>query len=265
MNDEEKGKKLLTAVERIVASSESIRATVDAAKLKVKGELRGDALREATARELIRGYSNRAAIAGGVSGLPALVPGVGSIALAIGGGLAELTLLLKWEVEMTLGLSHLYGFDIDDPRERQLGFLMASVGTYDATGKNFFVDVMKVEGTAIWNYAPRAVGRMVVSAMAMVAALYLWRGLLKAVPFLGMAVGSSMNKVLTTRVGERCMRDCRTRRELMADEPRAAAGPAKRAKPKAKAKAKAKPKAKARKAKPKAAAASKPPVIDDLN
>ncbi len=228
MNDEEKGKKLLTAVERIVASSQSIRATVEAARLKVKGELKGDVLREATARELIRSCSNRAAIAGGVSGLPGLVPGFGSIALAIGGGLAELTLLLKWEVELALGLSHLYGFDIEDPRERQLGFLMASVGTYDATGKNFFVDVMKVEGTAIWNYAPRAVGRMVVSAMAMVAAVYVWRGLLKAVPFLGMAVGSSMNKVLTQRVGNRCMRDCRTRRALMDDMPKETASVAPR-------------------------------------
>lgn len=257
MTDEEKGKKLLTAVERIVATPDSIRATVDGARQRVKGELRGEALREATARELIRGYSNRAAVAGGVSGLPGLIPGFGSIALVIGGGLAELTFLLKWEVEMALGLSHLYGFDIDDPRERQLGYLMASVGTYDATGKNFFVDVMKVEGTAIWNYAPRAMGRMVVSAMTMVAAMYLWRGLLKAVPFVGMAVGSSMNKVLTKRVGDRCMRDCRMRRELMADEPAASVSKKPARKPKAKAKAKVKAK--------KVASAPKVPAPDDLN
>lgn len=242
MSDDEKGKKLLTAVERIVASSDSIKGTVEAARIKVKGELRGDALREATAKELIRSYSNRAAIAGGASGIPALIPGVGSIALAIGGGLAELTFLLKWEVEMALGMSHLYGFDIDDPRERQLGFLMASVGTYDATGKNFFVDVAKVEGTAIWNYAPRAISRLVVTAMATVAAMYVWRGLLKAVPFLGMAVGTGMNKVLTQRVGSRCMRDCQMRRELMAEEGKAAAPKAPKKKKSVKAvKVKAKP------------------------
>lgn len=263
MTDEEKGKKLLTAVERIVASTGRIKATVEGARNQVKGELKGDALREATAKELIRRYSNRAAVAGGVSGIPALIPGFGSIALAIGGGLAELTFLLKWEVEMALGLSHLYGFDIDDPRERQLGFLMASVGTYDATGKNFFVDVMKVEGTAIWNYAPRAAGRMLVSAMAMVAAMYVWRGLLKAVPFVGMAVGSSMNKVLTARVGARCMRDCRTRRGLMADSSKAAAAPKKKAKARAKPKGAAVPKAKA-KAKKVAAPSLKIPA-DDLN
>ncbi len=257
MNDEEKGKKLLTAVERIVASSDGIRAGVEAARVKVKGELKGDALREATGRELIRACSNRAAIAGGVSGLPGLLPGFGSIALVIGGGLAELTFLLKWEVELALGLSHLYGFDIDDPRERQLGFLMASVGTYDASGKNFFVDVVKVEGTAIWNYAPRAVSRMVVSAMARVAAMYLWRGLLKAVPFVGMAVGSSMNKVLTQRVGARCMRDCQTRRGLMAEPPQPKPKPKSAAK-----KSKPKPKSKSR---AKGAVPPKGPSVDDLN
>lgn len=233
MSEDEKGRKLLTAVERIVASSDSIKSTVDAARAKVKGELKGAALRDATAKELIRSYSNRAALAGGASGIPAaLLPGIGSIAAAVGGGLAELTFLLKWEVEMALAMSHLYGFDIDDPRERQLGFLMASVGTYDATGKNFFVDIAKVEGTAIYNYAPRALSRLVVTAMATVAALYVWRGLLKAVPFLGIAIGTGMNKVLTQRVGARCMRDCQMRRELMAEEdapaPKAAAAPKKK-------------------------------------
>ena len=169
--DDEKGRKLLTAVERIVASSDSIKSTVDTARPTVKGGLKGPALREAPARELIRSYSNRAAIAGGASGIPAaLLPGIGSIAAAVGGGLAELTFLLKWEVEMALAMSHLYGFDIDDPRERQLGFLMASVGTYDATGQHFFVDIDKVEGTAIYNYAPRAVSRLVVTARATVDA-----------------------------------------------------------------------------------------------
>ena len=54
---------------------------------------------------------------------------------------------------------------------------MASVGTYDATGRNFFGDVMKVEGTAIWNYVPRKVGTFVVEIVAALAAVYWWRGL----------------------------------------------------------------------------------------
>ena len=266
---EEKAKQILTAVERILASSQSIRATVDEARATAKEKStldKTETVRELTARELVRHYSNRTAIAGGVSGLPALIPGIGSIAVSIGGGLAELTFLLKWEVEMALALSHLYGFDIDDPRERQLGFLMASVGTYDATGKNFFVDVLKVEGTAIWNYAPRKVGKVVVQALAMLAAVYLWRGFFKAIPVLGIAIGTGMNKVLTQRVGNRVSRDLRTRRELVGHEkPAAAAKGAKAAKaePGTKARTNAKAPAK-RKAKARAPVA-KAPSVDDLN
>ena len=54
--------------------------------------------------------------------LPGLIPGLGSIALSIGGGLAELTYLLKCEVEMTLALCHLYGFDIDAPASGSSAF-----------------------------------------------------------------------------------------------------------------------------------------------
>ena len=237
--DDAKGVKLLTAVERIVASTASIRATVDGVQAVLKAaqpDLKGAELRDATAKALVKQYSDRAAIAGGASGLPALIPGWGSLVAAVGGTVAELTLLLKWEVEMALALSHLYGFDIDEPAERQLAFLMASVGTYDATGKNFFADIARLEGTALWNYAPRHVARFVVQAMAAVAAIYLWRGFFKAIPVLGIGIGAGLNKVLTNKVGARCVRDLSTRRELMREQAKAAS-PKKPKKPRAKKKA----------------------------
>lgn len=253
-DDEAKGRRLLTAVERVVASSDSIRAQVKACEARVKtleAAKNKDTLRELTAKELVRTISNRSAIAGGVSGLPGLLPGVGAIALGVAGGLAELVVLLKFEVELALGLSHLYGFDIDKEEERQLAFLLASVGTYEAAGKSFFADVAKVPQVALWNYGPRRAGRLVVSAMTAVAAIYLWRGLFKAVPFVGIAVGTGVNKVLTARVGERCMNDLRVRRDMMG-----AAEPKKKARaPKARKPARRKP----------ARAAAPPPEPDALN
>lgn len=238
-DDDEQGKKLLTAVERILASSASIKATVGAATTSVKSlqpELKGAELRDAIAAHLVKHYSDRAAIAGGASALPALIPGWGSLVAAVGGTFAELTLLLKWEVEMALSLSSLYGFDIDKPAERQLSFLMASVGTYDATGRNFFLDVLHMEGTAIWNYAPRHVARFVVRVLATLAGLYIWRGFLKAIPVLGIGIGAGLNKVLTQKVGDRCVRDLKTRRDLMKEETRSGttASSASKRKPKAK-------------------------------
>ena len=98
-----------------------------------------------------------------------MIPGIGSLAAGIAGTFAELAYLLKTEVELCLSIAHVYGFDIDEPQERQLAFLLAAVSTYDASGKNFFVDVVRAEGVAIWNYGSRVLARMLVKAMTALA------------------------------------------------------------------------------------------------
>lgn len=217
MSDETKGRELLSAVERLVASDASIKKVVASCAAKVGAAESSSSKRDldAVAREVIRHYTTRAMVVGGAAGLPAVLPGWGTLVAAVGGGLAELALLLKLEVEMSLALTHLYGFDIGKKEERQLAFLLASVGTYDASGKNFFADMVKAEGVALWNYGPRKVAKMLATAMAQIALLYVWRGFFRVVPLVGMAIGGSLNKVLTQRVGERCARDLKTRRDLL--------------------------------------------------
>jgi uncharacterized protein (DUF697 family) len=227
-SDEVKGKQLLSAVERLVSSNDTLRTHVAVCEARAKARSpeaskSKDTFRQLVAQELTRSYSNRAAIAGGATALPALIPGVGSLAAGIAGTFAELAYLLKTEVELCLSISHVYGFDIDEPQERQLSFLLAAVSTYDASGKNFFVDVVRAEGVAIWNYGSRVLARMVIKAMTALALAYVWRGLLRMVPVLGIVIGSGMNKVLTERVGERASRDLRTRRDLIKVKPTAAA------------------------------------------
>lgn len=230
--DEAKGEQLLSAVERLVSSNETLRAHVKVCEARAKARApeagrKADTLRQLTAQELTASYSNRAAIAGGVSGVPALIPGFGSIAAGVAGTFAELAFLLKTEVELCLSIAHVYEFDIDEPQERQLAFLLAAVSTYDASGRNFFVDVVRAEGVAIWNYGSRVLARMLIKAMTVLALAYVWRGLLKMVPVLGMVIGSGMNKVLTQRVGARAALDFRTRRELV---PKVKAAPKKKKK-----------------------------------
>jgi hypothetical protein len=220
------GRQLLTAVERIIANTDSLIALSQehqrrARERKLDGE---GATLEAAAAEVISHFTRRSAISGGLTAAPALLPGLGSLVAAAGGTLADIGLVLKFEVEMALVLSHLYGFDITRPEERQIAFLLASVGTYDAQSGG---DVMgelaqaaRAGGDAVWTYAPREVSKLVLSVMAKIALLKLSKGLLlKALPLVGIAIGSTMNRALTRRVGERCIRDLKTRRQLL--KPRA--------------------------------------------
>jgi hypothetical protein len=47
--------------------------------------------------------------------------------------------------------------------------------------------------------------------MAVLAGMYVWRGFLKLLPVVGIIAGTSLNKVLTARVGTRVRGDLRTR------------------------------------------------------
>lgn len=211
--DQSQGRKLLSAVERILSDTDSLIALAEQHLRRAREDKRE------AAEEVVRSFSNRAAVAGGLAAAPALIPGAGTLVAALGGALADMGFLLKYEVEMALVLSYLHGFDIRKDEERQLAFLLASVSTYDAkSGENVLMDLAKAEGVAIWKYAPREVSKHLVSVMTKIALLQLSKGLVRALPLVGIVVGSSMNKVLTTRVGERCLRDLQKRREFLATE-----------------------------------------------
>jgi EcsC protein family len=224
----ERGQRLLGAVERLIADDGVLRDLADecAARARSRSPVAAevpDTRRELAAREIVRTFSNRAALVGALSGLPALLPGLGLLAVGLTGTLAEVAFLLKLEVEMCLALAHVHGFDIRDRRERQLAFLLASVGTQEAAGRSVVADLVRAEQLAIWNYGPRVVGRMILEGFAVLALGSFWKRLFKAVPVLGAAAGSGLNKVLTTRVGRRAMVELRARREQRAPEPTPAA------------------------------------------
>jgi len=218
--DNDRGQKLLSAVERILADTETITGLVDDLVRRhpqhdSSDPTDKDLVVHTVGRELVRIYSNRSAISGGAAAVPALMPGLGTLAAVAGGVLVDMALMLKFEVEMVLALSWLHGFDIRTDRERQLAFLLAGVSTYEArSGRNYFVDLADAEAQAVWTYAPREAGKALVSVFAKLAVLTIGKGMARALPLIGIGVGAGMNKVLTTRVGERAVGELARRRRV---------------------------------------------------
>ena len=203
--DKERGVQLLNAVERIIDGDELLIERVEHARTERPQKPREseEAWLNAVAGQLIRAHATKAAIAGGASALPGIVPGIGSLVAVLGGTLADIGYTLKYEVEMALCLAHHYGFDIREPKERQLAFLLASVSTYGAkTNKNAIFDILKIEREALWKYTPRQLSKMLISIFTKIVLHSSSKGLAKLVPFVGIAVSASVNKVLTQRVGE---------------------------------------------------------------
>src|SRR4051794_34565597 len=73
-----RGERLLTAVERLVEDCDELIAHVETLKSASPSDMDEDRRTEAIARQIIQDYSRRAAISGGVTAIPALLPGGGS-------------------------------------------------------------------------------------------------------------------------------------------------------------------------------------------
>jgi uncharacterized protein (DUF697 family) len=213
------GERLLSAVERIIADRQELIARVGEAAIatpRVSGESERERL-GAVATRLVANHARMAAVSGGATALPSLFPGVGT-AIAAAGTLADMTLVLKFEVEMALCLAQLYGWDIEDPRERQLAFLLASVETLASQDRGGPVaHMVATEATAIWNYAPRQVSKALLSSMGRLAVGSVARGAFRLLPVVGVAVGATVNHTLTKRVGKRCTRELDRRRFELGD------------------------------------------------
>jgi uncharacterized protein (DUF697 family) len=205
---EVQGQRLLSAVEHLVSDPDTLIAEVEALAESVKpGDgVRDPALLDVMSRRLIATFSNRSAIAGGLTALPATLPGVGTVVTITGGALVDMALMLRHEVELAMCLTHLYGYDIRDEKQRWLAYLLAGASTYEAkSGRNYFVDLADAQLEAMTLYTPRQLSKIMATVLGKLALLSVSRGFVKGLPFVGIVVGLSANKLLTTNVGWRCV------------------------------------------------------------
>ena len=204
------------AVERIIASPDQIEALTKSITEVIRQSLPGDTseelIRDSAEQKVISHYANRVAIIGGLTTLPAMFPGVGSVIALTGGALTDMTMCLKYEVEMILALLRLNGFDIHDPRERQLACLLAASHTYESTpGQGPIADLIKINADAIWTYSPREICKAMLAFSAGLALAYSGRTFTRAVPLVGQIASGSINKVLAYRLGKTALKALKKR------------------------------------------------------
>lgn len=207
-----RGERLLSAVERVVEDCDDLIAYVETLRSAASGGDEEEQL-ELLCGQIIADYSTRSAIAGGLTALPALLPGAGSAVALVGGVLADMTLMLKHDVEMILCLSYLYGHDIRDDRERWLAYVLAGIRTYEVQDRrNYLADLVEVQLDALPKYTPREMFKLAATVLGRLALLSLSRGFVKALPLVGIAVSASTNKFMTTSMGWWCVEALERRR-----------------------------------------------------
>ena len=126
---EDKGSLLLRAVEAITISDEDATAIAEQYIAQSRSKYSNDSDWEHQLRaadRIVKRYAKFAGMVGGASGLSGIIPGLGTIIAAMGGGVADTAVCMKLQVDMCKCLACVFGYDVTSEDVRHLVFLIAA-------------------------------------------------------------------------------------------------------------------------------------------
>lgn len=203
----EQAREVIKVIDKLIASDEAIikvckRAQNYAEKLTADPEKQ----QKYAANMIIMRYSDLTAVGGGASAIPGMIPFVGPIFSVFGVAALDAVVALKFELEMVLALSHLAGFDIADPKERKLGFLLVCASLEDAYDSEKEPSILQIVDLAMSEFSTRELSKTLAKTVARVIVMMSCKRLTRFIPVVGIAIGASVNKVLSAQTGRECWR-----------------------------------------------------------
>jgi hypothetical protein len=200
---------LLKAVELIVAKPSEIKQTIQ--KLEEKYHRRPgyqhnkETLNDWMANRVISSYSTKAGLSGGATAFIGIVPGVGTAIKVFGSTTADIALCMKYQIEMTMALAHLYGHDIETEAGKKRQFIVAGLGAINMEAiKQGEEKAAKAFTILVQRYLQDVTFGAINMIFKKASFSLSKKALQKAIPFgIGAAISFSSNKVLTKVVGQK--------------------------------------------------------------
>lgn len=160
------------------------------------------------AKLLVNRYARLSATSGVVTALPSVVPGIGTVAAALGGGLADLAASLKFQVDLCYCLVEVFDEELPDEDKGALGLLLALAGSVEQLATTAGrVAVEQAARRVVLMYLRGSLLQTVKMLFRKVGITFLQKTAAKVIPF-GVGVGLSgvANYALTQVVGAIAMK-----------------------------------------------------------
>jgi len=182
-----------------------VRAIKDDCISKNNG-LTPEEISHAVSKELIGKCTIKAAGAGGITSLPATIPGIGTIGTIILGATADITYIIKLHLELCYSIAAAYDVIMEEEELRAVSLaILGFTGSSQALKGVSAGALRKSVDEIAQAYLKKGLGK----SSAEVAERMLPRLLKKTykfLPFLGIPIGASINAVSTFMVGQRAVR-----------------------------------------------------------
>lgn len=218
----DQGSLLLTAVQAVAISPEKAKKIVgqyQKSARKTNPKASETEIEEIISHKIVDKYSKYASLSGGVAALPGIIPGVGTVAAMVGGGMADTTACMKIQIDMTMLLATNFGYDLNDHDAMYMTTLIAVSGGLEKMGVGIGVPVASKAGVKMLKqYLKGATLTIVKELFKRFGLTFTRKALEKSIPFgVGVVAGSSLNYALTQYVGHQAIK-CFTIERQMEEE-----------------------------------------------
>lgn len=145
---------------------------------------------------VISRQSRWCAASGAVTALPGAFPGLGTVLAVFGGTALDITALSYFMSEMILGLSAIYGRDLNIPAvsREALWVLVSAVGS-DVAGKG-------LTRTVVAQLGSQAVVKLIQELLLSLGIRISQRSILKIIPVLGTLISAAVNYYICKKIGK---------------------------------------------------------------
>jgi hypothetical protein len=156
------------------------------------------------AAKVISRYSALSAASGAVTALPSVVPGIGTAVAVLGGGLTDIAIALKLQIDMCMCLVEVYEAELNSEDKKHLAFVLALAGSVEqmaAAGGR--AAVKKIAEKLVYQYLRGPALITIKQLFKRISITFTQKAMAKAAPIgVGVVFSSGTNYVLTTVVGK---------------------------------------------------------------
>lgn len=198
---------LMKVVEAIAISPQDARAVVQQYEAQVRrsrpNSLNNE-IQKLVTDKIISRYSKLAATSGAATALPGIIPGIGTVASAIGGGITDVSVCMKIQIDMTMCLGMAINGSMTNEDAKHMSYIIALSGSLEHMGSAGATRIASKAGVRMANqYLTGSTLVVIKELFKKVGITFTKKAFMKAIPFgVGAAIGGAANYALTQYVGK---------------------------------------------------------------
>ncbi|WAH58130.1 EcsC family protein [Pseudomonas silvicola] len=204
---EESSSSLMKMVEAIAISPQDARELVSQYQTQVRKaspSASEEKIQDAVVDKIISRYSKLAATSGAATALPGVIPGIGTAVSAIGGGVADISVCMKLQIDMTMCLAVAINGKMSNEDAKHMSYIIALYGSLEQMGSSSATRIASKAGVRmVKQYLKGPTLQVIKELFSKIGITFTQKAAAKVIPFgIGVIVGGTANYALTTYVGK---------------------------------------------------------------